>query len=67
MKFRKLFQPSKPAFWAMLALNVLSSVLVWVVQTYPLSLPANLVIALFAVGNMVFGLRLAWALMNDQV
>ncbi len=67
VKLRKLFQPKKQAFWLMLAFNLLSTVLVWVVNTYPLSLPASLVIAVFAIGNMFFGTRLAWALMNERV
>lgn len=66
MNWRKLWQPKKPAFWAMLALNLLSSVLVWMVQTYPLHMPARIVIAVFAVGNLVLGIRLARALMRDE-
>lgn len=50
----------------MLALNLLSSVLVWVVQTYPLNMPASIVIAVFALCNLFLGLRMARALMNDE-
>ena len=50
----------------MVALNLLSSVLVWVVNTYPLNLPASLILAGFAIGNAVLGTWLAWALMNDR-
>lgn len=62
--WRRLFQPRKPAFWLMLALNALSTVLVWIVQRYHLTLLASVVVAVFAIGNAWLGLRLAWQLLS---
>lgn len=49
----------------MLALNALSPALAWVVHNRPLNGPGMVVVALFAVGNAVLGLWLAWRLMRD--
>lgn len=48
----------------MLALNALSTALLWIVQNYPLTALASLVIAVFAFGNAWLGLRLAWQLLS---
>ena len=48
----------------MLGLNLLSSVLAWVAQTQPLSALGQTLVAVFAVGNGVLGLRLAWRLVT---
>lgn len=64
MKLSRLFQPRKPAFWLMLVLNLLSSCLVWIVQTQSLSVLVQALVAVFAIGNSVLGLRLAWILLN---
>jgi 4-hydroxybenzoate polyprenyltransferase len=55
---RRLIQPRNPAFWIMLALNGLSAVLLWIAQNYHLSLFASVVVVVFAVGNVVLGLRM---------
>lgn len=62
--WRRLFQPRKPAFWLMLALNGLSTALMWIVQRYTLTPLVSLVIAVFALGNAWMGLRLAWQLLS---
>ena len=64
MQLSRLFQPRKPAFWLMLALNLLSSVLAWVAQTQPLSALGLTLVAVFAIGNGILGLRLAWRLVT---
>jgi uncharacterized membrane protein HdeD (DUF308 family) len=64
VRLSRLFQPRKPAFWLMLGLNLLSSVLAWVAQTQPLSALGQTLVAVFAVGNGVLGLRLAWRLVT---
>lgn len=66
MQLSRLFQPRKPAFWLMLALNLLSSLLVWVAQTQPLSTLGQVLVAVFAIGNSVLGLRLAWLLVSAR-
>lgn len=55
---RRLIQPRNPAFWLMLALNGLSAVLLWIAQTYHLTLWARVVVAFFALGNALLGLRM---------
>ncbi len=66
MKLSRLWQPRHPAFWMMLALNALSSLLGWIVHTRELALPAALVVALFALGNAGLGLLLAFRLMREE-
>jgi hypothetical protein len=45
----------------------LSTALVWIVQTRSLTPVAGLVVASFAIGNMLLGLRLAWRLMQTPL
>ena len=66
MKLARLWQPRNPAFWLMVALNLLSSVLAWVLRSYPLLPLVALVVAGFALANAVIGIRLALALMRDD-
>ncbi|MDZ7921079.1 hypothetical protein [Rhodoferax sp.] len=66
IRWRRLFQPRKPAFWLMVVLNALSTALMWIVQTYPLTPLASLVIGVFAIGNAWLGLRLAWRLLSTE-
>jgi uncharacterized membrane protein HdeD (DUF308 family) len=66
VQLSRLFQPRKPAFWLMLTLNLLSSALAWVVQTQPLSALGQTLVAVFAIGNGILGLRLAWLLMSAR-
>ncbi len=49
----------------MLALNGLSTALVWIVQNRNLSTIAVLLVAVFAIGNAVLGMRLAWQLLKS--
>jgi len=65
MKLSRLWQPRNPAFWMMLVLNVLSSVLAWVLRTYPLVPLAMIVVAGFALMNAWIGIRLALGLMRE--
>jgi hypothetical protein len=67
IRLRRLIQPRKLAFWLMLALNGLSTALVWIVQTRSLTVVAGLVVAFFAISNMLLGLRLAWRLMQTPL
>lgn len=65
MKLARLWQPRNPAFWLMLALNLLSTGLAWIARNIELSLPAAVMVVAFAIGNAVFGLILAWRLVRD--
>jgi len=66
MKIARLWQPRNPAFWLMVALNLLSTALAWVARSYDLTPLAVLIVAGFAVANAVIGLRLMWVLMRDE-
>lgn len=65
MKLARLWQPRNPAFWLMIALNLLSTALAWIARSYELAPLAALVVTGFAVGNAVIGLRLMWLLVRD--
>ena len=66
MKLGRLWQPRNPAFWLMIVVNLLSTLLAWVVRNYTLSAPASILVAVFAIGNVVIGLRLMWRLLRDE-
>lgn len=65
MKLSRLWQPRNPAFWMMVVLNVMSSVLAWILRTYPLVPLAMIVVAGFALINAWLGIRLAVGLMRE--
>ena len=64
MKWSRLWQPRHPAFWLMLAFNLLSSLLAWVLRSVVLPLPLLLLLALVALGNVALGLWAAWLLLK---
>jgi 4-hydroxybenzoate polyprenyltransferase len=64
---RRLIQPRNPAFWLMLALNGLSAVLLWIAQTYHLTVWARVVVAFFALGNALLGLRMLRQLLTTPI
>jgi hypothetical protein len=66
MKLARLWQPRNPAFWLMIALNLLSTLLAWVARSYELAPLAALVIAGFALGNAAMGIGLMWLLMRKE-
>ena len=66
MKLGRLWQPRNPAFWLMVALNLLSTVLAWIARSYALAPAAALMVAGFAMANALIGLRLMWLLMRDE-
>ena len=66
MKLARLWQPRNPAFWLMIALNLLSTVLAWIARSYELAPAAALMVAGFAVANALIGLRLMWQLMREE-
>lgn len=66
MKIARLWQPRNPAFWLMVALNLLSTALAWIARSYDLAPLAALVVAGFAVANALIGLRLMWLLMREE-
>ncbi|CAM5512087.1 MAG TPA: hypothetical protein DCY18_04620 [Thauera sp.] len=63
-RLSRLYRPRDGRFWLMIVLNLLSAVLAWVLRTYPLVPLAMAVIALFALGNALLGMRLMIDLMR---
>ena len=59
MKLARLWQPRNPAFWMMLVLNLLSSLLAWVLRSYTLIPLVMAVVAGLALMNAWIGIRLA--------
>jgi hypothetical protein len=66
MKLARLWQPRNPAFWLMVVLNLLSTLLAWVARSYTQAPLAMLVVIGFAIGNAVYGVRLMWLLVRDD-
>lgn len=65
MKLARLYQPRKPAFWLMIALNLLSTVLAWIARSHELLPFATVGLGVLAVANAVLGVRLALLLMRE--
>jgi hypothetical protein len=66
MKLARLWQPRNPAFWLMITLNLLSTLLAWIARSYELASAAKFAVAGFAVANALIGLRLMWLLMREE-
>ena len=64
MKLLRLYQPRNPLFWFMVALNVLSYALAWIVQSRALNTLGILLIGGFALVNAVIGMWLMWRLLK---
>ncbi|AVR88554.1 hypothetical protein [Thauera aromatica] len=65
LKLSRLFRPRDSRFWLMVVLNLLSAVLAWVLRTYPLVPLAAALVAVFALGNALLGMRIAFDLLRD--
>lgn len=66
MKLSRLFQPRNPAFWVMIALNVLSSAFAWILRSYPLNPLGLAVVASLALANALLGMWFAWRLVREE-
>lgn len=67
LKLRRIYQPRNPLFWFMLALNVLSYGLSWIVHNRALNTLGMWVVGGFALVNAVVGMWLMWKLMQTAV
>lgn len=61
----RLVQPRNGLFWLLLAVNLLSLVLGWLVRTHPMPPLLAVAVTVFAVGNAGLGAVLAWRLMRS--
>ena len=66
MQLFRLYQPRNPLFWMMLALNVLSYGLAWIVQNRSLNTVGMLLVGGFAFTNALLGIWLMWRLMRTE-
>lgn len=64
MRFSRLFQLRNPLFWIFVLLNGLSTVISYLLRTHEFTLPVVLLLTGFALGNMVYGIRIAVRLMR---
>ena len=66
MKLLRIYQPRNPLFWFMLALNVLSYGLAWIVNNRSLNTLGMLLVGGFALANAVLGVWLLWRLARTE-
>ncbi len=66
IKWARLFQPRHPLFWMIMALNGLSAVLSWIVQSKPLNNLGLGLVLLFLIGNAVVSMWLGWRLLREE-
>ena len=64
MKLLRIYQPRNPVFWIMLALNMLSYALAWIVQNRALNNLGMLLVGGFALVNALLGMWLLWRLLQ---
>lgn len=64
MKLQRLIQPRNPLFWLFVLINALSSLLGWIANTYALPGWVAAALVVFALGNAVLGMRIAWRLVH---
>jgi hypothetical protein len=65
MKIIRLFQPRNPLFWIMMALNALSTILIWIAHYRSLSSLGIVLVCVFAIANALLGTWLAWRLVKE--
>lgn len=66
MKLSRLYQPRNPQFWLLVVLNLLSTVISYILRSQDLPMLITLVLAAFALANFVIGIRIALQLMRDR-
>ncbi len=66
MRLSRLYQPRNPQFWLLIVLNLLSSAISFILRTYELPALVALVLAGFAIANVVIGIRIALCLMKGE-
>lgn len=64
VRIARLFQPRNPLFWIFVLLNGLSTVISYLLKTLEFPVPIVLLLAGFALGNMIYGIRIAVRLMR---
>ncbi|MBK7898960.1 MAG: hypothetical protein KA603_05425 [Azonexus sp.] len=65
MKLSRLYQPRNPRFWLLVVLNLLSTGISHLLRSHDFPTSITLILAGFALANVVIGLRIALQLMQD--
>lgn len=65
MRLARLYQPRNLQFWLLIVLNLLSSTISFVLRSRELPALITLVLAGFALANLVLGIHIALRLMRD--
>ncbi len=65
MKFSRLYQPRNPWFWLLIALNILSTGISYILRSQELPTLITVVLTAFALANFVVGVRIALQLMRE--
>lgn len=65
MKLSRILQPRNPMFWMCVALNALSPAISFILRSQELPVLVTLLLAGFAIANVVLGLPIALRLMPD--
>ncbi len=65
--FKRIFRPKDRRFWLMVALNALSTVFMFYLQTAALSVTGRVVLSVVVFVNAGLGMRLMWQLMNEPM
>ena len=66
LKWSRLFQPRHPIFWMIMALNGLSAMLSWIVQSKPLNTLGLSLVMLFLLSNALVSMWLGWRLLREE-
>lgn len=66
MRLSKLYQPRNPRFWLLVVLNLLSTGISYILRSHDLPMLINVVLAAFALANLVIGIRIALQLMRES-
>ncbi|MFH1872363.1 MAG: hypothetical protein ABIK82_01950 [Pseudomonadota bacterium] len=66
LKFARLIQPRNPLFWVLVMFNGLSSAISFVLHAYQLPVGTRLLLAGFALGNVIAGVAVALRLMAGE-
>lgn len=65
MNFSRLYQPRNPRFWVLVALNVPSAGITYILHHRELPVTITLVLTACAIANFLIGLRIARQLLNQ--
>lgn len=65
VEFSRLYQPRNPRFWLLIALNLFSTGISYILRSQDPPMLITLILAVFALANFVIGIRIALQLMRE--